>query len=135
MITLRFNYCDGPSKVRVYKSLKSARKAAHAAIGAHPDLGSCYAVGMYGDVTIEPDGCTLQELFPNESECLPKFACSCIERQWESLNHYGGMGDIDPEYHFRGCEDRNVQARFTWHEFCNLWPRIASAEASKDIPF
>lgn len=65
-ITLRFRFIEGGSTTKRFKSLKGARKAAHHQIGAHPSIGSSYAVDDFGCCTIRVEGCTLADLFPSE---------------------------------------------------------------------
>jgi len=65
MITLKFRFVEGGSKTANYKTLAGAQKAAHRQIGAHPDMGSSYAVDDYGCCTVRVQGCTLGELFPS----------------------------------------------------------------------
>jgi len=63
-IKIKFSTIDGCRKTVTYKTLAGARKAAHARVGAHPEIGSTYAVSSDGVVTVTVSGCTLAELFP-----------------------------------------------------------------------
>ncbi len=63
-ITTHVRTLDGLRETRKFKTLAGAQGYAHKRIGAHPDLGSGYAVGMYGDITLSVEGATLRELFP-----------------------------------------------------------------------
>ena len=65
MITLKFRFIEGGSKTASYKTLQGAQKAAHRQIGAHPDIGSSYAVDNHGCCTLRVEGCTMAELFPS----------------------------------------------------------------------
>ena len=54
---------------RAFKTLKMAQRFAHHYVGAHPDMGSYYAVSNDGIGKIEVWGdCTLQQLFPPQKE-------------------------------------------------------------------
>ena len=64
-ITLKFRFVEGGSKTKTFKTLQGAQKAAHHQIGAHPSLGSTYAVDDWGCCTLRVEGCTLQDLFPS----------------------------------------------------------------------
>ena len=63
-IKVYYSSIDRFHETRRFKTLKGARKFAHLRVGAHPDLGSWYAVSSDGVGKIEVKGCTLAELFP-----------------------------------------------------------------------
>jgi len=66
-IRVVFSTIDGCRMSRKFKTLAGAMKFAHSKIGPHPDTGSWYAVGTYGDAKIEVAGATLRELFPESA--------------------------------------------------------------------
>ena len=63
-ITVYYTACDGSRLTRRFKSLKGARKFAQTYVGAHPEIGSLYAVSGDGVGRVAVDGCTLADLFP-----------------------------------------------------------------------
>jgi len=63
-IIVRYSSIDGASYTRTYTTLKGARKFAHEWIGAHPEIGTSYAVSFDGVGKITVSGATLAELFP-----------------------------------------------------------------------
>ena len=69
-VTLRVTTTDRFNSKRSFKTLKGARAFAHRYVGKHPDVSETfrYAVGAFGDVKVEWDGCTSGELFPEEAE-------------------------------------------------------------------
>lgn len=70
-IKLRFSTLDGIRKTKAFKSLKGARKAAHAWIGADADVGGHYAVSTDGVVKLTVEGCTLADIFGPEKDSDP----------------------------------------------------------------
>ena len=67
-IKVRYSSIDRFGKSRKFKTLAGARKFAHDWIGAHPEIGSTYAVSGDGIGKITCSGCTLRELFPSPSD-------------------------------------------------------------------
>jgi len=64
MIVVIYRSSDGVRFVKRYATIEPARKFAHHYVGAHPDIGSTYAVSHDGIGTIYVEGCTLAQLFP-----------------------------------------------------------------------
>lgn len=64
MIKLYYTSVDGYRQQETCKDLQHAREWAHYWIGAHPEIGSSYAVSGDGIGKITCSGCTLRELFP-----------------------------------------------------------------------
>lgn len=64
MIKVRYSSIDGFKKTKTFKTLKGAQKAAHYWIGAHPEIGSTYAVSGDGVGKVTLQGATLKEVFP-----------------------------------------------------------------------
>jgi hypothetical protein len=71
VIRVTYASIDGVRETRRYKTLKGAQKFAHYLIGAHPELGSFYAVSGDGVGRITCAGCTLRELFPAQADMTP----------------------------------------------------------------
>jgi hypothetical protein len=67
MITVRYRSLDQFSESRKFKTLAGARRYAHRRIGEHPEIGSRYAVSGDGIGRITCEGCTLAELFPEQT--------------------------------------------------------------------
>lgn len=63
-IIVNYLAVDGASMRRKYKTLKGAQKFAHRFVGAHPEIGSYYAISGDGVGRVTCAGCTLRELFP-----------------------------------------------------------------------
>ena len=63
LIKLRYSTIDRFSETRTFKTLKGARAYAKRRIGTTFDLGSTYAVDMFGTGKLEASGVSLAELF------------------------------------------------------------------------
>src|SRR6188768_740092 len=79
-ISVSYRSLDHYSETRSFRTLNGAQKYAQKWVGAHPDLGSFYAVSNDGVGRITVKGCTLAELFPAEtsSEEGHKYWCECL---------------------------------------------------------
>src|ERR1035437_7712675 len=76
-IKVNVSSVDGYDKTKSFTRLGPAQKFAHAAIGAHPDMGSWYAVDeSFGTTKVMVTGATLAELFPDESGYV-QTKCEC----------------------------------------------------------
>lgn len=64
MITINYRAVDGARDRRTFKTLTGAQKFAHKLVGAHPEIGSWYAVAGDGVGRVTCTGCTIAELFP-----------------------------------------------------------------------
>lgn len=64
IITVRYSTIDRFSKRAKFKTLAGARKFAHHWVGAHPEIGSYYAVSGDGIGRITVSGASLADLFP-----------------------------------------------------------------------
>lgn len=72
-IVVRYVSIDGWRATRRFKTLRGARAFAQRYVGAHPEIGSCYAVSGDGVGKITAEGCSLRELFPaDEGERKPR---------------------------------------------------------------
>lgn len=67
-IYVTYSSVDGAEKDRSFRTLEAAREFAHHWIGAHPEIGSRYAVSPDGIGKIEVVGCTLRDLFPDQAQ-------------------------------------------------------------------
>jgi hypothetical protein len=63
MIKLRYSSIDGVRKTRTFQAIPAAHAYAAERVGAHPEMGSTYAISGDGIGKIEVEGCTLAELF------------------------------------------------------------------------
>jgi hypothetical protein len=63
-IQVRYSTCDGVRIAKRFKSLAGARRFAQKWVGAHPDIGSAYAVSSDGIGIISVDNVSLADLFP-----------------------------------------------------------------------
>ena len=63
-ITVRFSTIDRYRESRTFATLAGARSYAQRKIGAHPEMGSGYAVSAWGDAKVTVSGCSLDDLFP-----------------------------------------------------------------------
>jgi hypothetical protein len=70
MATIRVSYqsIDRFTQTKTYKTLKGAQRFAQHWVGAHPEIGTGYAVSGDGVGKITVIGATLHELFPREDE-------------------------------------------------------------------
>lgn len=66
-IKVRYSSIDHFRQTRRYTTLAGARLYAHRWIGAHPEMGTHYAISGDGVGKIEVTGCTLAELFPSDA--------------------------------------------------------------------
>ena len=66
-ITVRYTSVDRFSETRKFKTLKGAQRFAQKWVGDHPDLGRWYAVSFDGIGKVVVSGCSLEDLFPEES--------------------------------------------------------------------
>jgi hypothetical protein len=66
LIKVRYRSIDGYSETRKFKTLKGAQKKAHYWVGAHPEIGSNYAVSGDGVGKVTLMGATLKEVFPEQ---------------------------------------------------------------------
>lgn len=66
-IKVSYRSVDGHTTTRTFKTLKGAQKFAHYWVGAHPEIGSTYAVSGDGIGKIMAHGATLRELFPENN--------------------------------------------------------------------
>ena len=66
-IVIRYSTIDRFRTKRTFSTLNGAREFAHHWVGAHPELGSSYAVSADGVGKITVEGVTLQELFPERN--------------------------------------------------------------------
>lgn len=66
IITVTYSSIDGCRETRRYKRIKSARAYAHQMVGAHPEIGSWYAVSGDGIGKVTVSGATLADLFPSD---------------------------------------------------------------------
>ena len=64
IITVRYRSLDGYSQTRRFKTLAGARKFATKWVGAHPEIGSSYAICGDGIGRITVEGALLSDLFP-----------------------------------------------------------------------
>jgi len=62
-IKITIRAVDGFSQTRSFKTLAGARRYAVERVGDAPDLGTTYAVDLYGVVTLYAEGVSLQDLF------------------------------------------------------------------------
>jgi hypothetical protein len=99
-IVVTFSTIDHHRERRVFKTLEGARKYAQKKLGEHPDMGSTYAVGAYGDAKIEVRGCALAELFPERKE--QAFPESDEQEDFEEPRRYDAMPHPGDEYDERG---------------------------------
>ena len=67
-ITVRYSSVDGYRETETFTSVKDAQAFAHNWIGAHPEIGSSYAVSDDGVGKITVSGASLAELFPSASD-------------------------------------------------------------------
>jgi hypothetical protein len=63
-IQVLYQAIDGYSETRGYATVEAAREWPQRMIGAHPDMGSHYAVSFDGVGKVSVAGCTLDDLFP-----------------------------------------------------------------------
>jgi hypothetical protein len=68
LIKVNYSSIDGGSKSGKFKTLKAAQKFAQNWIGAHPEIGSRYAVAGDGIGKITVEGASLAELFPSPEQ-------------------------------------------------------------------
>jgi hypothetical protein len=80
-IEVRYSSIDGCSIRRTYRTLAGAQAFAQKYVGAHPELGSHYAVSGDGVGKITCAGATLLELFPALAPppARSRFSCTCSE--------------------------------------------------------
>lgn len=64
-ISLTYSAVDGARVRRTFKTLKGAKAFAQNWVGAHPEIGSHYAVSGDGIGKITANGVALSELFPD----------------------------------------------------------------------
>jgi len=78
-IRTTFRTSDGFRQTRRFTTIAGARRYARERMGENFDIGTSYAVGMYGDTTLTVSGATLEELLGPEPEVEPegKEACPC----------------------------------------------------------
>lgn len=70
-IKVRYSSVDGGgAPARTFKTLKGAQKFAHQWVGAHPEIGSTYAVSGDGIGKVTVSGASLRELFPSNTGAL-----------------------------------------------------------------
>jgi hypothetical protein len=67
-IKVKYSSIDGVRTVRTFSTLQAARQFAHHCVGAHPEMGSTYAVSGDGIGKIEASGVPLADLFKQEGE-------------------------------------------------------------------
>jgi hypothetical protein len=65
-IIITYSSCDGCRDRRVFKTVNAARRFAHKWVGAHPEIGSTYAISGDGVGKITVYGISLADLFPEE---------------------------------------------------------------------
>jgi hypothetical protein len=65
IIKIYFQSCDGCRRVKNFKSLRGARKAAQDYVGAHPEMGRDYAISGDGIGKVQVVGATLADIFPD----------------------------------------------------------------------
>lgn len=63
-ITVVYRSIDRYRERRTFKTIEGARKFAHKWVGAHPEIGSTYAVSGDGMGKVTVNGATLADLFP-----------------------------------------------------------------------
>ena len=86
-ITLITRYVEGDRKVRHYKTLKAARKAAAERFGTSPERGGGYVHDDYAVLYVE--GCTFDDLFPDSYEAIERReAKAAKERAEQSMREY-----------------------------------------------
>lgn len=66
MIVVIYRSVDGVHRVKRFGTLPAAQAFAWHCVGKHPDIGSTYAVSFDGIGTIMCEGCTLEDLFPQD---------------------------------------------------------------------
>ena len=66
LITVRYSSIDGYRKRCRFKTLAGARKFATKWVGAHPEIGSSYAICDDGLGKITVEGALIHDLFPQE---------------------------------------------------------------------
>lgn len=64
MIRVTYVSCDGYRQTRKFKTLRGAQRFAHEWVGAHPDIGTRYAVSFDGIGRVTVEGVALSDLFP-----------------------------------------------------------------------
>lgn len=75
-IKLTWSTVDHHSESRGFSTIEGARKYAHRKVGAHPEIGSTYAIDAFGvSKIVIQTGTTLAELFPEEPPA--GIACGC----------------------------------------------------------
>jgi len=64
MIAIRYRTVDGANVRRTFQTINGARRFAHKWVGAHPEIGTRYAISGDGVGKITCEGCSLDDLFP-----------------------------------------------------------------------
>lgn len=77
-IKVKYSSIDGAGIDRIFGSLEDAQKWSHRWVGAHPSIGSTYAVSDDGIGKIEVEGCTLAELFPEPGQTTEPVHYRCL---------------------------------------------------------
>jgi hypothetical protein len=66
-IRVQYSSIDGYRETKVFKTLAGAQRYAHKYVGAHPEIGSSYAISGDGVGKIMVEGVTEAELFPDST--------------------------------------------------------------------
>lgn len=90
MIKIKYQAVDGYREGKSFMSLKGAQKYAHDRVGAHPEMGSYYAVSGDGIGKVTVEGVSLTELFPDNQPA---------QREYRGYLSYEQMqGDCGNDY-------------------------------------
>jgi hypothetical protein len=85
MIKLHYSAIDGFRKVYTFSTIEKAQAVAWNMVGRYHEHHCSYAVSDDGVGKIIPEGCTIAELFPDDTAPSQRSRCGC-----EVSNVYGG---------------------------------------------